>query len=277
MVFKLMKELPQLFVIAAIIWGFVLYLFVRNGKKKDLPFFTRHKTTLLASSVGLVLTIADIWLFIQYIPTHFKKHTEAAVTLPAADLLIDSVLIDSIHKPAAEPRKGDSAAKGKAPAADSTAKILITNKASVHFLSHGSSEDIEAINQQVACSVNEKTGAIKFTGLIKGFVFENELMQDHFNSKDYMNSDMYPKTNFTGNIQPIQTVNFAKDGNYPVTATGALTIRGVTQNITASGSLIVSGNKVTLKSVFKIKRADFKIDIEEIAEVLEITVDAAFN
>jgi polyisoprenoid-binding protein YceI len=77
-------------------------------------------------------------------------------------------------------------------------------------------------------------------------------------------------------MQHVQSVNFTKDGNYPVTAVGALTIHGITKNITAPGSVIIKGNKLTLKSVFTIKRIDFGITTDEIADELEITVIAGF-
>jgi polyisoprenoid-binding protein YceI len=102
-------------------------------------------------------------------------------------------------------------------------------------------------------------------------------MQNHFNDKDYMNSEAFPKTNFTGTIQNIQAVDFTKNGNYAVTASGALTIHGVTKNITVTGSVMIAGNKATLKCVFKIKRIDFGITTDEIADELEITVIAGLN
>lgn len=265
-----------MFVVAAIIWGFVLILFIRNARKKDSRFFARHRSTLLAMVVALALTMVTIWVFVEYIPTHFKKHPVTEVALSATDMLTDSSLIDSVHKPVIAPDKKDSAKPIKTVAAASNKPILLTNKASIRFFSHGADEDIEATNHAVACSFIKQTGQVKFTGLVKGFVFENEIMQDHFNDAKYMNSDAFPRTGFAGDIQNIQAVNFAKDGNYPVTAAGALTIHGITKNITATGSVIIKGNKLTLKSVFAIRRIDFGITTDEIADELEITVIAGF-
>ena len=62
-----------MFAVAAIIWVFVLILFVRNSQKKEVTFFAKHKSTIVAALAALFLTVADIWLFIAYIPTHFKK------------------------------------------------------------------------------------------------------------------------------------------------------------------------------------------------------------
>ncbi len=277
MFFTLLKEIPQMFVIAAIIWGFTLWLFIKNARTKEASFFTRHRTSFLAAAAALVLTAGDIWLFVEYIPTHFKKHPVEAISLSAKDLLIDSFVNDTIHKPVMEPKKKDSSKQDKASAVNDANKTYLTNKASIRFFSHGDSEDIEATNHAAACSLNNKTGEIRFTALIKGFVFENEMMQDHFNEDKYMNSAVFPKTTFVGSIQKPDAIDFTKNGTYAVTANGALTIHGITKNITVKGQIIIVGSNVSLTSVFNIKRVDFGITTDEIAEVLEISVLASFK
>lgn len=265
-----------MFVIAAIIWGFVLIRVIRNAGKKDKDFFTRHRTDLIAVLAALVLTLVDIWVFIAYIPTHFKKHPVAEASISATELLADSSGTESVHKLMSANGKKDSAVPHATVAAPLTKPVLLTNKASVRFFSHGADEDIEATNHSVACSLNNQTGEVRFSGLVRGFVFENEIMQDHFNDTKYMNSEAFPKTGFSGTIQNIASLNFTKDGNYPVTAVGALTIHGITKKITASGSITIKAGKLTLKSVFTIKRLDFGITTDEIADELEITVIATF-
>ncbi len=277
MFFKLLKEIPQMFAVAAIIWVFVLILFIRNSRIKDKTFFAKHRSTIIAAVVALLLTVADIWLFIEYIPTHFKKQPAAEVVVSTKDLLGDSTITDTVHKTTVEAAiKKDTSKQGKAVVTEMNGKTYVTGKASIHFLSKGSSEDIEATNHSVACSFNDKTGQLKFTGLIKGFQFENEIMQNHFNDKDYMNSDAFPKTSFTGNVQNISSVNFTKEGTYNITAAGTISIHGITKNITVPGSLTIAGGKLSLKSIFKIKRIDFGITTDEIADELSITVIAEF-
>jgi len=39
MLFKLVKEIPQMFIIAAIIWIFVLIVFLKNAKKEMAIFW----------------------------------------------------------------------------------------------------------------------------------------------------------------------------------------------------------------------------------------------
>ncbi|MFL9482036.1 YceI family protein [Chitinophagaceae bacterium LWZ2-11] len=160
-------------------------------------------------------------------------------------------------------------------------KVYSTKSAKVRFFSSTAAEDIEATNSQAESKLASANGQMMFMLLVKGFRFENELMQNHFNDKDYMNSDQYPKSEFKGTITNISTVNFAKDGTYPVTTEGNLTIRGITQKVTASGTLTVAAGKVSVKSVFKIKVKDFgftgKLITGTISDQVEITVTAKYD
>lgn len=277
MFFKLIKEIPQMFAIAAIIWFFVWVVFNKNSKKKDQSFFAKHRSTIVVIVIALVLTITDIWLFVSYIPTHYKKNPVEVPPISTNELLNDSSLIDTTHRSIIVGSKKDTTTQIKNTIAPIAEKSLITNKASIRFFSNGSAEDIEATNKTVACSFNETTGQLKFTGLIRGFLFENEMMQAHFNDKDYMNSEAFPKTSFKGTIQNIKSIDFTKDGNTKLTVEGVLTIHGVSKNITTQGSLIISGGNPTLKSIFKIRRVDFGINTDEIADELEITVFSEFK
>jgi amino acid transporter len=278
MLLKLIKELPLMFLVALIIWGVIIFIFYKNSKKKDKGFWQKHRSTLLAIMAALVLTVVDIWVFVSYIPTNFKKNPVADSTQLSPDLLLDSTWKDSSHKVTTIVVEKDSGPnKVDTTKANLNGKTYITKKASIKFYSKGPGEDIEATNSNVACSFNDKTGALKFTGLIRGFQFENELMQEHFNDKDYMHSELYPKTSFTGKINLPANFSTEKDGNYNVSVEGPLTIKAVTNNTKVTGTITVSGKTITLKSVFKIKRANFNINIDEVAEELEITVIASFK
>jgi hypothetical protein len=276
MFFKLIKELPQMFIIAAIIWFFVFVVFLKNNRKENLGFFYKHRSTFTSIIAAIVLTIADIWLFVSFIPTHFKKVTTESNALPSFELL-DSSITDTKKSIKTDILKKDSTKQSKTAVIIPTEKILLTRQASIRFYSQGSAEDIEATNSTVACSFNETTGQLKFTGLIRGFVFENGMMQEHFNDPDYMNSAAFPKTSFNGSIQNIKSIDFSKDGNTKVIAEGILSIHGVSKSITAPGSIVINGGKPTLKSIFRIKRIDFGINTDEIADELEITVISEFK
>jgi polyisoprenoid-binding protein YceI len=266
-----------MFVIALIIWAAVLWIFYKNTQKSNGSFIQKHRTTILALLLALVLTLTDIWLFVSYIPTNFKKNPVSDSTQLSPDLLLDSTWKDTAHTTTATILAKDSLKKTDTTSIKQAGKTHLTKKASIKFYSKGPGEDIEATNSNVACSFNDKTGDLKFTGLIRGFQFENELMQEHFNDKDYMHSELYPKTSFTGKIVLPANFSTEKDGNYSVSVEGPLTIRGVTKATKVTGSIIVAGKSIALKSIFKIKRNDFNINIDEVAEELEITVIAVFN
>ncbi len=156
-------------------------------------------------------------------------------------------------------------------------KTYATKAAQVKFFSHTPAEDISAINNQAVSKLVDKTGDVMFSLLIKGFRFENELMQEHFNGADYMNSTQFPKGEFKGKITNIAAVNFTKDGTYNVTADGNLTIKGITKKVTTKGTLTIAKGIVSTKSVFKINVKDYGVDGSEVAKDLEITVTAKYD
>lgn len=155
-------------------------------------------------------------------------------------------------------------------------KTYSTKSAEVKFFSHTVAEDIEAINHQVICTLNDKTGQVNFAVLIKGFKFENTLMEQHFNEKDYMYSAKYPKASFAGTITNISSINFAKNGTYKLSAGGVLNLHGVSQKILATGSIIILNGKVSLKSSFMIQPKKYGINVPDIADDIKVTVNSSF-
>ena len=156
-------------------------------------------------------------------------------------------------------------------------KTYATKSAQVKFFSHTPAEDIEAINNQAVSKLIDKTGQVTFSLLIKGFRFENELMQEHFNGADYMNSTQFPKGEFKGTIVNIAAVNFTKDGTYNVTTNGNLTIKGITKKVATKGTITIVKGKVSTKSIFKINVKDYGVNSSEVAKDLEITVTAKYE
>ncbi len=151
-----------------------------------------------------------------------------------------------------------------------------SKSASVKFFSDTPAEDIDATNTQVVSNI-KSSGELNFSALIKGFRFENELMQDHFNGEEYMNSDKFPKAEFKGNITYIKKIDLNKDGTYKSNVSGTLTIHGESKAITAPATFTVKDGKITAQSIFKIKIKDFKVDGgDSVAEQLEITVNAVY-
>jgi polyisoprenoid-binding protein YceI len=160
---------------------------------------------------------------------------------------------------------------------------LSTNNAVINFdaTSTGSPEKIEAVSKQVKSKLVVKTGDFVFAIQMQSFEFEKSLMKDHFH-ENYVESTKFPRATFKGAIQDIAKVNFAKDGKYPVVVKGTMDMHGVKKEVTANGTLTVTGDKVTASSNFKVLLSDFNIEIpkvvgDKIAKQATITVNATYN
>ena len=153
-------------------------------------------------------------------------------------------------------------------------KNYTTKSGQIKFLSKTSLEDVEAINKQVFCSLNSATGKMQFAVLIKGFAFENSLMQKHFNEEEYLHSDKFPKSNFVGQIKNLKAITFKKNGSYKTEVAGNLTMHGVTKTVTAIGTITVLDGSIEIKSNFILKPADYKIVVpEEISNTIIVTIE----
>ena len=158
---------------------------------------------------------------------------------------------------------------------------FLTKTGYIHFYSDAPLEKIQATNRQVNAAVDAGTGDIAFRVLMKSFQFEKALMQEHFN-ENYVESDKFPNSTFTGKVTNIKDVNFDKAGNYSASVEGKLTIHGITKDIKETATFEVKDGKVQAKCKFTIHIGDFKISIPgivagHIAETVEITVDLALD
>ena len=158
----------------------------------------------------------------------------------------------------------------------------ITRNGQISFFSSTPIEDIKAINNEVASAFNSKTGGIQFIVLIKKFQFRNASMQNHFNEKEYMHSDLYPKAELKGTITNLNKIDFTKDGTYATTVEGTLTMHGVSNKIKAAGTIIILAGTITATSVFNIKLADYKINVPsivtiKIAEQVEVKLNCKYQ
>ena len=161
-------------------------------------------------------------------------------------------------------------------------QTYITRNGNISFYSHTALEDIKAQNNEAVSVLNASTGDIEFKVAVKSFHFIKTAMEEHFNNDDYMASEKYPKAGFKGNITNISAVNFSKDGTYGVSVSGSLTIRDVTKNISAPGTIIVKGGNITVSSTFTIKRKEYNVIGEafvqkKIGEEIQITVNCAYE
>jgi polyisoprenoid-binding protein YceI len=161
------------------------------------------------------------------------------------------------------------------------AQKFFTRDGQVNFLSEAPLEKIEAKNSKATSVLDTETGKLEFAVLIKAFQFEKALMQEHFN-ENYLESSKYPKATFKGAIVDNTAVNYGKDGSYPVTVKGEMTIHGVAQPLAAPGVITVKDGKISAESEFSVQVADYKIEIpavvrDNIAKEVKISVRTAYE
>jgi len=160
--------------------------------------------------------------------------------------------------------------------------MYMTKTGKVSFYSRAKSiEKVEADNNEVSSIFNTQTGDLVFAILIKSFHFESALMEEHFN-ENYLESSKFPKATFKGKISNLASVNLTKDGAYPVTVDGDLTLHGVTKKVSSTGSVTIKSGKIAAFSKFSVKLKDYEITIpslvkDKISEDIDITVDCKYE
>jgi polyisoprenoid-binding protein YceI len=156
-----------------------------------------------------------------------------------------------------------------------------TKNGKISFFSKTSAENIDAASNQALSVLNTSTNELAFSVLVKSFQFKKALMQEHFN-ENYVESDKFPKSTFKGTISSAKKIDYTKDGTYPVTVSGDLTLHGVTNKATASGNITISGSKIAAKSEFVISLSDYKVVIPKLVEAsisnsIKISVDGSYE
>ncbi len=159
-------------------------------------------------------------------------------------------------------------------------KIYGTKNGRISFFSNAPLEDIEAKNNEVESKLASANGQVIFTLLMKGFKFENQLMEDHFN-ENYVESTKFPKSDFKGIVTNIKDINFNKDGVYPATVKGTLTIHGVSKDVESNGTIEIKNGLPAAKTKFIISLKDYNIAGSQIgkkiADNIAITVDCQYE
>jgi len=141
-----------------------------------------------------------------------------------------------------------------------------TTSASVNFDATTSLDALpKAENKTAIAALDTKSGTVAFEVVIKNFSFGNPMMQEHFNSGGWMDSDQFPTASFKGKISNLADVDFSKDGTYTVVVEGDLTIHGVTRATKTKAIITVAGKKINSKSNFTVKLEDYKVDGKAIA------------
>lgn len=158
---------------------------------------------------------------------------------------------------------------------------FMTQSGSAKFFSSAPLEDIEAHHEKVQSIIDLESQEVVVSMLMTGFTFEKSLMQEHFN-ENYIESEKYPKASFQGTFSSEQPITADQEGEYPVTVQGTLTIHGVAQPISTTGTITVKDQRVVAQTKFNVKVADHDIEIptivfKNIAEVVEVTVNLAYQ
>lgn len=150
----------------------------------------------------------------------------------------------------------------------------LTKNGTITFFSKAPIENIEAKNQQVLSIIDTNNGSMAISILMKSFLFEKALMQEHFN-ENYVESDKFPKATFKGTI-----LNFSNISSSPskFQVKGILTIHGESKEIIIEGLFSKTASEITATGDFTINLDDFKVKIpavvaKNIAKNIKISFD----
>lgn len=143
---------------------------------------------------------------------------------------------------------------------DSEYNQFIARQGQVTFFSYTSAENIEAKNNQVLSIFDVEKKEIAISMLMRAFVFKKDLMYEHFN-ESYIESDIYPKANFTGTIIDFDANTIE---NQTKIIRGNLTIHGITKPTEIKANIEKTNGNYRIYGDFKVNVNDFQIQIPPI-------------
>jgi YceI-like domain len=153
-----------------------------------------------------------------------------------------------------------------------------SEKSFVSFFSSATIENITAENTKSTSLFNTTSGEIAFSIPIHDFEFAKSLMKEHFNEK-YMDTEKIPNATFSGTVKGYQPT---APGAQAATASGKLSIHGVTKDIEVPGTVEFEKDKIIVKSTFIVKLEDYKIPRpqllwQNIAEQVEVKIEFTYK
>lgn len=159
------------------------------------------------------------------------------------------------------------------------AQIYLGKSCEIKIFSDGPVEDIDAKNTSSKPILNTATNDIAIKITIKGFDFDKELMEEHFNEK-YMESDKFPYATFSGKIN--EKIDYTKDGVHKTTVTGKLKIHDVEKERILDGTITIKGGEVIIESKFMVALKDHNVEIptlvsQNISEIIEVTIKSTLT
>lgn len=148
----------------------------------------------------------------------------------------------------------------------------LTKNGEITFFSKSPLENIEAKNSQVLSIVDASKKQMAISILMKSFMFEKALMQEHFN-ENYVESDKYPKATFRGEILDFDAISSTET---TVKVKGKLTIHGKTKDMVIEAQTVKKDEVITMTGDFFINLSDFGVEIpavvkKNIAEKIKVS------
>jgi len=142
------------------------------------------------------------------------------------------------------------------------ATVFSTTGGAVSFVSEAPLETIRASSSEVKGLINTADNTFAFSVPNRTFHgFNSALQEEHFN-ENYMHSDDFPNSSFSGKI--IEDVDLSVPGEYNVRAKGMLDIHGVKQERIIKCNVRVTPNRIAIASDFTVLLEDHKINIPRI-------------
>ncbi len=161
---------------------------------------------------------------------------------------------------------------------------LTSSKTHISFYSSTPLEDITASNFKAVSTLDTETGAIVFSVPMQSFEFEKALMQKHYNSPDFLDTQKYPKAKFVGKISNLSAVNFSKPGTYQVEVEGDLTLKETTKNIKEKATIVVGADGlIAANTKFMLTLSDYGVVFESgkpasnIAKTIEVSFEGEYT
>lgn len=169
------------------------------------------------------------------------------------------------------------------------AQIYQSTSSTTTFYSYTPMENIDATSDKGNFLLRTTDNMVSAQVEIKSFHFKNGLMEEHFN-ENYMETDKegpkdasgkptYPNryAKFKGKIN--ETIDYKKDGVYPITMTGKFMCHGVEKDRTIKGTLTIKGGVMKVDAKFDVPLKDHNITVPEavgtkIAETIQVTISA---
>ena len=144
----------------------------------------------------------------------------------------------------------------------------LTKNGAISFFSSAVVKDFRADNNQVLSIIDAGSGQMAISILMKSFMFEKALMQEHFN-ENYVESDKFPKATFRGDIVDFENIT---DLDTKVAVKGIITIHGVSKEI------VIGAKKFTLKTcLHKVRSVSVNVSLllsEFLGETAALLINA---